>query len=179
MLINWISQYLSRILLKLKKYGRTGDQKGGREDNFEQSHLPAASPGGISSVFLDSFSVISRRHLFCLLAIRRMSCRSFFNLSSRCCVYRILISRQWNEVASSVTSTLVMYRRGHASHSYPVGSFLLLIPPLVPHVETFSCAASVTRASLFTSRLTSHIMSLFHRKFLFSCCIQSFSTLTY
>ena len=61
----------------------------------------------------------------------------------------------------------------HASHSYPACSFLLFIPPLVPHVVTGSCAASIARLSLFTSRLTSHIIPLFHRK-LFSCCIQSF-----
>ena len=46
----------------------------------------------------------------------------------------------------------------HASHSYPACSFLLFIPPLVPHVETCSRAASVARLSLFTSRLTSHIL---------------------
>ena len=161
MLINWISQYLSRILLKLKNYGRTGDQKGGREDNFEQSHLPAASPGGISSVFLDSFSVISRRHLFCLLAIRRMSRRSFFNLSSRCCVYRIFAVSLASDMKSPPRLPLLSsYRRGHASHSFPACSFLLFIPPLVPYVETFSCVETFSFIAFHLAPHFSYYVSL-------------------
>ena len=59
----------------------------------------------------------TQARLLSLLAIRRIS---------RC------------EVVSSVTSTLVMYRRGHASHSYPACSFLLFIPPLVPRIVSLA-----------------------------------------
>ena len=169
MLINWISQYLSRILLKLKKYGRTGDQKGGREDNFEQSHLPAASPGGISSVFLDSFSVISRRHLFCLLAIRRMSRRSFFNLSSRCCVYRIFAVSLASEMKSPPRLPLLSsciavatlrtripsapfccwYRPSSLMSRHSLVPHLLLAPHFSPRASLLILCLSSTESSCF------------------------------
>ena len=110
------------------------------------------------------FSVISRRHLLSLLAIRRISRPSFSNLLSRC-----RIPRQCHEVVSSAASTLVMSRHVspvyflllisrsndyyiapvphiyYASHSYPACSFLLFVPPLVPRIVSGSCVASFAR----------------------------------